>query len=191
MITAPAALLLSIIYTKYQGQIILLKINGKSLIGLLLLMLIISAKFYVNLTKTSSSLIEKLQHMVLKCPGQITCNEKNRQDGPVSLSWLPDKFRVNRAFGSKKFNIDFQDGNHLGFQPEPFSYFWSTNEVSSQLAFWFRGKKSKKIFNMAARATILGFWLEWFSYFWSMSPSLPTPPILPIKCQLAYLFRRS
>ena len=38
------------------------------------------------------------------------------QDGPVSLTWLPDKFEsIGLSVQEKKFNIDFQDGNHVGF----------------------------------------------------------------------------
>ena len=38
------------------------------------------------------------------------------QDGPVSLTWLPDKFEsTGLAVPEKKFNIDFHDGTHLGF----------------------------------------------------------------------------
>ena len=38
-----------------------------------------------------------------------------------------------------------------------FSYFDTSNEVSSQLAFWFRIKKFKIDFQQAARATIVDF----------------------------------
>ena len=51
--------------------------------------------------------------------------EKEGQDGPASLNWLPDKFRVNWPGATinprtshvqeKKFNIDFQDRDYLGF----------------------------------------------------------------------------
>ena len=39
------------------------------------------------------------------------------QDGPVSLTWLPDKFEsTGLSVQEKNFNIDFQDGDHLEFQ---------------------------------------------------------------------------
>ena len=53
-----------------------------------------------------------------------------------------------------------------------FSYFWATshlnpsNDVSGQLAFRFREKKSKYIFNMAAMVTSLNLLLIWFYQFW-------------------------
>ena len=38
------------------------------------------------------------------------------QDGPVSLTWLPDKFESNGlSVHEEKINIDFQDGGYLGF----------------------------------------------------------------------------
>ena len=42
--------------------------------------------------------------------------KQESQDGPVSLTWLPDKFQsIGLLVLKKKFNIDFQDGGHLGF----------------------------------------------------------------------------
>ena len=43
-------------------------------------------------------------------------NKQEGQDGPVSLTWLPDKFEsIGLSVHEKNFNIDFQDGGHLGF----------------------------------------------------------------------------
>ena len=49
--------------------------------------------------------------------GNIVALEKQKcQDGPVSLTWLLDKFEsAGLSVQEKKFNIDFQDGGHLGF----------------------------------------------------------------------------
>ena len=45
-----------------------------------------------------------------------TTKKQEGQDGPVSLTWLPDKFEsIGLSVQEKKFNIDFQDGGHLGF----------------------------------------------------------------------------
>ena len=42
--------------------------------------------------------------------------QQEGQDGPVSLTCLPDKFEsIGLLVHKKKFNIDFQDGGHLGF----------------------------------------------------------------------------
>ena len=39
------------------------------------------------------------------------------QDGPVSLTWLPDKFEsIGLSVQENKFNIDFQDDGHLEFR---------------------------------------------------------------------------
>ena len=42
-------------------------------------------------------------------------SEKEGQDDPVSLTWLPDKFGLIGLSVHEKFKIDFQDGDHLGF----------------------------------------------------------------------------
>ena len=76
---------------------------------------------------------------------------KIRTRGPRSLTWLPEKFQVSWPFSSKE-EVQYRFSrwrpcwisNHKNF-----SYFWSTchhdtsNEVSSQLAFWFRIKNFK------------------------------------------------
>ena len=42
--------------------------------------------------------------------------QQEGQDGPVSLTWLSDKFEsIGLLVQEKKFNVDFQDGGHLGF----------------------------------------------------------------------------
>ena len=62
------------------------------------------------------------------------------------------------SFQEKKFKIDFQDGCHVGFPIRRIlATFDTSNEVSSQLAFWFRIKKFKIDFQQAARATIVDF----------------------------------
>ena len=46
-----------------------------------------------------------------------------KADSHVSLTWLPDKFRVIWSFCSvqeKEFNIGFQEGGHFGLQSEQF-----------------------------------------------------------------------
>ena len=60
---------------------------------------------------------------------------------------------VGLSVQEKKFNIDFQDGGHLGFSIRMiFSYFRianhldTSNEDSTHLAFWFRIKKFKTDF---------------------------------------------
>ena len=92
----------------------------------------------------------------------------------LNKTWFPDKFRVHWPFGSRE---DFQYRFSRWWpswisNQNDFSYFWSTNhldtsnEVSSQLAFWFRIKKFK-----------IDFQPSWISdqndfsyiYFWSTS----------------------
>ena len=76
---------------------------------------------------------------------------------------LPTEFQVNWPFGSgeevkKRFSLDGKD----------FSYFLSishpdaSNQVSSQLAFWFRRRSEKKIFKLAVMVAILDLHLECF-----------------------------
>ena len=113
----------------------------------------------------------------------VVMKTKEGQDGPVSLIWLPDKFRINWPFGSREevqYRFSRWRPSWISNQND-FSYFRSTshldtsNEVSSQLSFWFRIKSSKKIFNMAARATPP--WISDqndFSFFWSTNhPGTP------------------
>ena len=85
---------------------------------------------------------------------------------------LPTKFQVNWPFSSGE-----EAKNRFSRWPpqwpswissqNDFSYFWSTShpdasyQVSNQLAFWFRRRREKKIFKIAA-AAILDFRLEWF-----------------------------
>ena len=90
----------------------------------------------------------------------------------------------------KKFNINFQDGSHLGFPIRSIlttfkqqvtsilpMKFWvnrpfdSGENVQNRFSIWLLGrpswmrKSSKYIFNMAARATIFNFRSEWFKLF--------------------------
>ena len=53
---------------------------------------------------------------------------------------------VDLSVQEKNFNIDFQDGGHLGFPIRmnlATSHLNTSNEASSQLVFWFRVKKFK------------------------------------------------
>ena len=69
-------------------------------------------------------------------------------------------------FRSERFKIYFICKSPDSFYH--FSKFWSTGcpdtsyQVSSQLAFWFRRRSAKQIFNMAA---ILDFWSERFKLY--------------------------
>ena len=122
------------------------------------------------------------------------------QDGPVSLSWLPDKFRVNWPFDSREVQYRFSRlcpswiSNH-----NEFSYFWSTsNEVLSQLAFWFRIKNFKTDFQLGRPSLIsdqddFSYFWDWisnqnkFSYLWSTSHPDTS---YQVSSQLAFQFRR-
>ena len=72
------------------------------------------------------------------------------QDGPVSLTWLPDKFvSVGLSVQEKKFNIEFQDGGHLGFPIRTILATFDLQATSifpwslSQLPFWVKRKSSQ------------------------------------------------
>ena len=77
----------------------------------------------LNLTPPSKKGNILLQECKLECIQErhnvTPPNQNGKQeglDGLVSLTWLPDEFRV-WLFGSRKnFNIDFHNGGHLGFQ---------------------------------------------------------------------------
>ena len=82
------------------------------------------------------------------------CDNRKKQegqDGPVYR--IPDyqtSFEsTDLSVQEKTFNIAFQDGSHLGFSIRMIlaafdhCHLDTSNEVSSQLAFWFRIKKFK------------------------------------------------
>ena len=75
---------------------------------------------------------------------------------------------INLSVQEKNFNIDFQDGDRLGF-PIRMNLATFDLQITSILLIKFRvnwpffqDNKLFQIFNMAARATILDFWSEWF-----------------------------
>ena len=81
---------------------------------------------------------------------KIKMNIINKQDGPVSLTSLPDKFRVSCPFASWKelqYRFSRWPPSWISNQMN-LATFWSTshintsNEVSSQLAFLFRRTRS-------------------------------------------------
>ena len=96
------------------------------------------------------------QMIHMKCQALFSLkNKQEGQDSPVSLTWLPDKFRVNWLFGSREelqYRFSRWWPSWISNQKD-FSYFWSishldiSNEVTSQLAFWFRIKKVQNRFS--------------------------------------------
>ena len=86
---------------------------------------------------------------------------------------LPTKFGVNWPFSSGE-EAKNRFSRWRPWRPSwisnrhDFSYFWSishpnaSNKVWSQLAFGFRSRSEKYIFEMAAMAAILDFRLAWF-----------------------------
>ena len=82
---------------------------------------------------------------------------------------LPSKFQVNWPFGSGEEAKTIAAAAISEFRSEyklfATSHRDASYQVSSQLAFWFRRKKRKNDFMMAATAAILDFGSELFSYF--------------------------
>ena len=82
---------------------------------------------------------------------------------------LPTKFKVSWPFGSgeEAKKKKFQDGHHGGHLEVPIGMILAifylkvtpdaSYQVSSQLAFWFRRRSEKCIFQMAALVAILDF----------------------------------
>ena len=111
------------------------------------------------------------------------------QDGPVLLTWLPVLSQL--AFQFKRSSIwIFKMAAIWDFQSNNFCYFWSTshlhttNEVWSQLAFWFRIQKFKIDFQHSCYGGHFGFPIRMILDFLE----LQVTPILPIKVssQLAF-----
>ena len=101
--------------------------------------------------------------LAIKLRTQSALEEQQGQDGPVKLTWLPDKFQVNWPFGSREevqYRFSRWRPSWISNQND-FSYFWSTlhlntaNEVSSQMAFWFRIKKFKIDFSHGCQSNLL------------------------------------
>ena len=76
---------------------------------------------------------------------------------------------IGLSVQEKNFNIDFQNGSHLGFQIRMILAFFDLQVTLILLTkfrvIWHFGSElnsSKQIFNMAARATILSFPSERF-----------------------------
>ena len=95
------------------------------------------------------------------------------------------RFELNGlSVQEKKFNIDFQDGGHLGFPNR--MILATSDEVSSPLAFWFRIEKFKIDFQHGRPSWISD--QNDFRYFLSKSHSDTSYQAL---CPLAILFRSS
>ena len=82
----------------------------------------------------------------------------------MALYRSPDYQRSFESIGlsvQEEFNIDFQDGSHLGFPMRMilanFDHLDTSNEVCSPLAFWFRIKKFKTDFQHGCCGDHLGF----------------------------------
>ena len=116
------------------------------------------------------------------------------QNGPVSLTWISDKFESNGLLVPEKFNIDFQDDGHLGDSNQNnFSYFWSTSHLDTLNIVCVNcpfgsGEKVQDRFS----TWLLGRppWISNqndFSYFWSISHPNTS---YQISSQWAFLFRR-
>ena len=116
------------------------------------------------------------------------------QDGPVSLTWLPDKFQsVGLSVQEKKFNIDFQDGAHLRFLIRKIlatflstSHLDTSNEVSSQLALPSEEKIQNRFSTLLLGRHRLSNQND-FIYLWSTSHP---HTCYQVSSQLAFGFRR-
>ena len=155
------------------------------------------------------SLVMWIPHIVSYLLGTLPCNfqenlpyfnstfsllAKEDQDGPVSLTWLPDKFESNGlSVQKKKFNIDFQDGCHLWF---PIRIILATVDIQSpryvqwglsQLSFWFREKVQNRFWTwLLGRPSWISDKND-FSNVWSTShPDIS----YQISSQWAFLFRK-
>ena len=97
---------------------------------------------------------------------------------------------------AKKFNIDFQNGGHLGFPINNFSYFWSTSHLDTSNEVWVScpfgsGKKVQNKF-----ITWLLGQPSWISIRTilaisdlQVTPMLPTKFPYQVSSQLAFRFR--
>ena len=102
------------------------------------------------------------------CKKKKKKKKKTAKNGPVLLTWLPDKFRFRRS--TTYISQDSGYGGHLGFLIETILVFLSLStshpdvsyQVLSQLDFRSRRRSEKQIFNMAAMTFILDFPSEWF-----------------------------
>ena len=121
--------------------------------------------------------------------------EREGQDGPVSLTWLPDKFQVNWPFGSKEVQYRFSRWRPSWISNQnDFSYFSSTSHLDTSWSFGSIGLlvKDKKVQNRFS-TWLLGqpSWIfdqNDFSYFWSTSHS---DTAYQVSSQLAFQFWRS
>ena len=106
------------------------------------------------------------------------------QDGPVSLTRLPDKLEsTGFSVQEKKFNIAFKDGGHLGF---PIRMILATFDlqVTSILPMAFRlncpfgsGEKVQNRFSMGCYGNHLGFLIRMVLFIFY----LQVISMLPIK----------
>ena len=106
------------------------------------------------------------------------------------IPMLPTKFKSIGISVQKKRKIDFQDGSHGGHLGFPIgtilAIFWSTshpdasNQVSSQMAFWFRRSERKIDFQEGSHGGHLGFPIGTpLAIF-----NLQATPMLPTKFQV-------
>ena len=104
-------------------------------------------------------------------------NKQEGQDGPVLLTWLLDKFLVNRPFGSRE-EVQYRFtrwwtawiSNQNGF-----SYFWCTSPLDTSSEVFGSGEKVRSRFStwLLGRSSWSSDQNDWANFDLQVTPILP------------------